>query len=58
MADHGLGTTAHLAADGLGDTLDLAADLNLEPVGMVAAAIALVAMDATDRDTSATPESS
>ena len=30
---------------------DLAADSDLEPVGMVVATMALVAMDATDRDT-------
>jgi hypothetical protein len=53
IADHGLfgGTTAPLEADGLRNTPDLAADPDLEPVGMVVAAIALVAMDATDRDT-------
>src|SRR5262245_65146526 len=53
MADHGFdgGTTAHLAADGLGNTPDLAADPDLEPIRIVVAAIALVAMDATDRDT-------
>ena len=52
MPDHGLngGTTAHLAADGLGDAPDLATDPDLKPVGIVVAAIALVAMDATDRD--------
>jgi hypothetical protein len=50
MADHGLdgGTSAHLAADGHGNTPDLAAD---PPVRIVVAAIALVAMDATDRET-------
>ena len=47
MADHGLdgGATAHLATDGLGDPADLAADPDLEPVRIVVAAIALVAMD-------------
>ena len=53
MADHGLdgGATAHLAADGFGDPADLAADPDLEPVGIVVAAIALVAVDAADRNT-------
>jgi hypothetical protein len=44
------GAPAHLAADGLGDTPDLAADPELEPVRIVVAAIALVAVDAADRD--------
>ena len=45
MADHGLdgGAAAHLAADGFGGPADLAADPDLEPVGIVVAAIALVA---------------
>src|ERR1700730_12920247 len=53
MADHGLDgrSTSHLAADGLGDTADLAGDPDLEPVRMVVAAVALVAMDAADCDT-------
>ena len=48
MADHRLdgGTTPHLAADGFGDAANLAADPDLEPVGIVVAAIALVAVDA------------
>jgi putative tryptophan/tyrosine transport system substrate-binding protein len=45
------GAPAHLAADGLGDTSDLAADPDLEPIRIVVAAIALVAVDAADRDT-------
>src|SRR6266567_613700 len=45
------GATAHLAANGLGDTPDLAGDPDLEPVRMVVAAIALVAVDAADRNT-------
>jgi hypothetical protein len=40
------GATAHLAANGLGDTPDLAGDPDLEPIRMVVAAIALVAVDA------------
>src|SRR5438045_5465531 len=53
MADHGLdgGAAAHLAADRFGDAADLAADPDLEPVGIVVAAIALVAMDAAHCDT-------
>src|ERR1700732_391051 len=53
MADHGLdgGAASHLAADGLGDPADLSADPYLEPVGIVVAAIALVAVDAAYRDT-------
>src|SRR3984893_15122529 len=48
MADHGLdgGAAAHLAADGLADPSDLAADPDLEPIGIVVAAITLVAVDA------------
>jgi hypothetical protein len=42
----GGGATAHLATDGFGDPADLAADPDLEPVGMVVAAIALSTMDA------------
>ena len=53
MADHGLdgGAAAHLAADGFGDPADLAADPDLEPIGIVVAAIALVGEDAADRNT-------
>src|SRR5882724_9491451 len=53
VADDGFdgGAAAHLAADGLGDTPDLAADPDLESVRIVVAAIALVAVDAADRDT-------
>jgi len=50
MADDGFdgGAPAHLAADGLADTPDLAADPDLEPVRIVVAAIALAAVDAAD----------
>jgi len=53
MADDGFdgGSASHLAADGLGDTADLAADPDLEPVGIGVAAIALVTVDAADRNT-------
>ena len=53
VADDGFdgGAPAHLAADGGGDTPDLAADPDLEPVRIVVAAIALVAVDAADCDT-------
>src|SRR5512133_2406128 len=53
MADHRLdgSATPHLATDGLGDTANLAADPDLEPVGIVVAAIALVAVDAARCDT-------
>jgi len=53
VADDGFdgGAPAHLTADGLGDAADLAADPDLEPVRIVVAAIALVAVDAADRDT-------
>src|ERR1700682_592441 len=53
MADHGLdgGAAAHLAADGLGDPSDLAADPDLAPIGVVVAAIGLVAVDAAPRTT-------
>ncbi|KRR01952.1 hypothetical protein CQ10_41300 [Bradyrhizobium valentinum] len=53
MADHRLdsGTTPHLAVDGFGDAANLAADPDLEPVGIVVAAIALVALDAARCDT-------
>lgn len=48
MADHRLdgGATPHLATDRFGDTANLAADPDLEPVGIVVAAVALVAVDA------------
>jgi hypothetical protein len=54
MADHRLdgGATPHLAADGFGDTANLAADPDLEPVGIVVAAVALVAVDAARCNTS------
>src|SRR6201987_4941358 len=53
MADHRLGSAGppHLAADDLGDPAGLAADPDLEPIGIVVAAIALVAMDAAHRST-------
>ena len=53
MADHRFdgGATPHLAADGFGDTAHLAADPDLKPVGIVVAAIALVAVDAARCDT-------
>jgi hypothetical protein len=53
MADHGLdgGSASHLAADGFGDTADLAADPDLETVGTVVAAIALIVVDAADGNT-------
>ena len=52
MADHGLdgSAAARLAADGFGDPADLAADPDLEPIGIVVAAIALIAVDAMHRD--------
>ena len=52
MADHRLdgGATPHLATDGFGDTANLAADPDLEPVGIVVAAVALVAVDAAHCD--------
>src|SRR6266545_6799284 len=43
-------TTAHLAANGLGDAPDLAADPDLEAVRIVVTAISLVAVDALDRN--------
>src|SRR5262249_10580029 len=43
-------TTAHLAANGLGDTPDLAADPDLEAVRIVVAAIALVSVDTAGRN--------
>jgi hypothetical protein len=53
MADHGFdgGATAHFVADDMGDPADLAADPDLEPIGIVVAAIALVAADAAHRNT-------
>src|ERR1700720_1923093 len=53
MADHGLdgGATSHLAADDLGNPAGLAADPDLEPIGIVVAAIPLVAVDAAHRNT-------
>src|SRR5205807_7957646 len=48
------GATAHLAANGLGDTPDLAGDPDLEPVRMVVAAIALVARTSCGHGGSAT----
>ena len=53
MADHRLdgGATPHLAANGFGDTANLAADPDLEPVGIVVAAITLVAVDSACCDT-------
>jgi hypothetical protein len=55
-ADHGLdgGSASRVATDGLGDTADSPGNPNLEPVLMVVAAIALVAIDAQ----TATPVSS
>ena len=52
VADHGLdgGSASHLATDGFGDTADLAADPDPEPVGIVVAAITLVAVDAAHSD--------
>jgi hypothetical protein len=48
MADYGLdgGATPHLAPDPLGNPTGLAADPDLEPIGIVVAAIGLVAVDA------------
>ena len=53
MADHRLdgGAPPHLAADDLSDPAGLAADPDLEPIGIVVAAIALVAVDAAHRNT-------
>src|SRR5256886_17492323 len=53
VADDGFdgGAPAHLSAAGLGATPDLAADPELEPVRLVVASLALVAVDAADRDT-------
>ena len=43
-------TAAHLAADDFGEPADLAADSDLEPIGIVVATIALVGMDAACRE--------
>jgi hypothetical protein len=53
MTDHGLdgGPPPHLAADDLGDPAGLAADPDLEPIGIIVAAVALVAVDAAHGDT-------
>jgi hypothetical protein len=49
MADHGLDCAAARGGQ-LGDTADLAADPNLELVGVVVAAVALLPVDAADRN--------
>ena len=48
VADHGLdgSSASHLAANDFCDAADLAANPDPEPVGIVVAAIALVALDA------------
>ena len=53
MADHGLdgSSASHLAANDFCDAADLAANPDPEPVGIVVAAIALVAVDAADSST-------
>ncbi len=53
MADHRLngGPSLHLAANGGGDTADLARDPDAELLRMVMAAVALVDMDATGLNT-------
>jgi len=53
VADDGFdgSSAAHLAADGVGDTPDLTGDPDLEPVPIVVAAIALVAVDAAECNT-------
>jgi hypothetical protein len=53
MADYGLdgSSASHLAANDFCDAADLAANPDPEPVGIVVAAIALVAVDAADRNT-------
>ena len=50
MADHGLdgSSASHFAASYFCDAADLAANPDPEPVGIVVAAIALVAVDAAD----------
>jgi hypothetical protein len=50
MAERRLDGAAHLAADGVGDPADLAGDPDLKMIGIVVAAIALVAVDAAHRD--------
>jgi hypothetical protein len=53
MADHGLdgSSASHLAANDFCDAADLAANPDSEPVGIVVAPIALVAVDAADSNT-------
>ena len=53
MADYGLdgSSASHLAANDFCDAADLAANPDPEPVGIVVAAIALVAVDAARCDT-------
>jgi len=53
VADDGLdsGAALHLAAGGGGGSANLAADPDLEPVGMIVAAIALIDMDVLGLDT-------
>ena len=53
MADHGLdgSSASHLAANDFCDAADLAANPDPEPVGIVVAAIALVAVDSADSNT-------
>ena len=53
VADHGLdgGSASYLAANDFCDAAALAADPDPEPVGIVVAAIALVAVDAADSNT-------
>ena len=52
VADHGFDgrSASHLAADGFGDAANLAADPDLEAVGIIVAAIAFVAVDAARRN--------
>ncbi len=54
MTDHRLdgGATPHLAADGFGDTANLAAGPDLKLIWIVVAAVALVAVDAARCNTS------
>jgi hypothetical protein len=53
MADHtgSMAARRRISWRMIGDARDLAADPDLEPVGIVVAAVALVATDVTDRDT-------
>ena len=53
MADYGLdgSSASHLAANDFCDAADLAANPDPEPVGIVVAAIALVAVDSADSNT-------